>query len=265
MSQIVEHSRSLTAALMGALLIALVGQCSAATLTVTSTSDSGSGSLREAINQANTDAGDTIQFNIAGSGPFTITLASQLPTITSKMSIVGGKSLEAGILISGNGSSRIMQISPRGTMTLQYLTFEDARSDGAGGAIFNSGNLTIQNSTFADNTAASGNFFADAIGGAIYTELSSTLTVTNSTFSHNTVVHSSGGRAFGGAIFGDDDSKLAITNCTFLDNSANGAIASGAGAIALLLASTLNLKGDINRGKGCTARPHSYDATKCPR
>jgi hypothetical protein len=111
---------------------------------LTSTSDSGSGSLREAINQANTDAGDTIQFNIAGSGPFTITLASQLPTITSKMSIVGGKSLEAGILISGNGSSRIMQISPRGTMTLQYLTFEDARSNGAGGAIFNSGNLTIR-------------------------------------------------------------------------------------------------------------------------
>jgi hypothetical protein len=150
-----------------------------------------------------------------GSGPFTIALASELPTITSSLSIVGGTTLAASVRISGNGSSRIIQISPQATVTLRYLTLEDGRSQQAGGALFNRGNLTIQNGTFANNVAASDNLFADSVGGAIYTELSSTLTVTNSTFSHNEAVNSFG-RSFGGEIFGDDDSTLIVTNCSFL-------------------------------------------------
>ncbi|MEZ2320602.1 MAG: DUF4347 domain-containing protein, partial [Microcoleus sp.] len=64
-----------------------------ATYSVTDTSDSGTGSLRSAIDQANSNPGlDTINFNIPGTGPHTITLFSQaLPVITSPV-IIDGKS-----------------------------------------------------------------------------------------------------------------------------------------------------------------------------
>jgi hypothetical protein len=62
----------------------------ATTFTVTSTDDSGAGSLRQAILDANGNAGaDTIAFNIAGGGVHTIAPASALPTITDDVTIDG--------------------------------------------------------------------------------------------------------------------------------------------------------------------------------
>ena len=63
----------------------------AATFTVTNTNDSGAGSLRQAITDANANAGqtDTIAFNIAGAGPHTIAPASALPVITDPVIIDG--------------------------------------------------------------------------------------------------------------------------------------------------------------------------------
>jgi uncharacterized repeat protein (TIGR01451 family) len=61
-----------------------------ATLTVTSTNDSGPGSLRDAINQANASPGvDTIRFSIPGGGVRTITPLSSLPTIVEALVIDG--------------------------------------------------------------------------------------------------------------------------------------------------------------------------------
>lgn len=63
---------------------------SAATFTVTNTNDSGPGSLRQAILDANANPGaDTIAFNIPGSGLQTIELSSALPTITDPVTIDG--------------------------------------------------------------------------------------------------------------------------------------------------------------------------------
>ena len=57
---------------------------------VTNTNDSGPGSLRQAILNANASAGaDIISFAIPGAGPFTITPASALPTITNPVVIDG--------------------------------------------------------------------------------------------------------------------------------------------------------------------------------
>ena len=67
----------------------------AATFTVTNTNDSGAGSLRQAITDANAAAGpDTIAFNVSGagcdgSGVCTITTASVFPTISSPVVIDG--------------------------------------------------------------------------------------------------------------------------------------------------------------------------------
>jgi IPT/TIG domain/S-layer homology domain len=60
------------------------------TFTVTTTADSGAGSLRQAILDANANAGaDTIAFNIPGAGVHTITLSSFLPSITDPLTIDG--------------------------------------------------------------------------------------------------------------------------------------------------------------------------------
>src|SRR5690606_20409309 len=57
---------------------------------VTNTNDSGAGSLRQNIADANTEAGaDTISFAIPGTGVQTITLLSALPTITDEVVIDG--------------------------------------------------------------------------------------------------------------------------------------------------------------------------------
>jgi hypothetical protein len=57
--------------------------------TVTNTNDSGTGSLRQAILDANGGGGGTIQFNIAGSGVHTISPLTALPTITQTVTIDG--------------------------------------------------------------------------------------------------------------------------------------------------------------------------------
>src|SRR4051812_28403414 len=73
-------------ALTSLVLGAGLGNC--ATFNVTSTSDSGAGSLRQAILNANTTAGaNTITFQISGGKPYTINLASALPVITNTVTI----------------------------------------------------------------------------------------------------------------------------------------------------------------------------------
>jgi hypothetical protein len=66
------------------------GAAVAATFTVTNTNDSGSGSLRQAILDANANLGlDTIAFSIPGAGVHTITPSSNLDQITSPVLLDG--------------------------------------------------------------------------------------------------------------------------------------------------------------------------------
>ena len=81
------------------------------TFTVTNTNDSGAGSLRQAIIDANTNSGaDIIDFNIAGTTAHTINLSSVLPNITEQVTIdatsddsysVNGN--RPAIIVDGNG------------------------------------------------------------------------------------------------------------------------------------------------------------------
>ncbi|GAB5404685.1 MAG: hypothetical protein Aurels2KO_29160 [Aureliella sp.] len=82
--------------------------------TVTNTNDSGAGSLRQAIIDANNNAGhDRIEFDIAGSGTQVITLSSALDTITDQVTIDG--TTQTGwtegsflpIVIDGNGINAV--------------------------------------------------------------------------------------------------------------------------------------------------------------
>ena len=91
----------------------------AATFTVSNTSDAGIGSLRQAILDSNTAAGSNeIHFAIPGIGPHTIALLSQLPGITSTLTIDGytqsGAAPNTNSTSSG-GLNAVLQIELVGT------------------------------------------------------------------------------------------------------------------------------------------------------
>jgi hypothetical protein len=124
------------AALVGmiAMLAAALGNA-ATTISVTTTSDSctSCGSLRDAINTANGDTGDTIIFNIPGTGPFTITLTASLPTIASSMTILGGTTQATGIIIDGNQEFQVAFVDGAATtLNLNNLTVQNASNPGGG-------------------------------------------------------------------------------------------------------------------------------------
>src|SRR6187455_2104109 len=93
-------------------LVVLPG--TAATYTVINTADSGAGSLRQAIADANGNPGlDTIEFNIAAAGVQTITPVTQLPTITSPVMLDGytQPGASANTLASGSDAVILIELS----------------------------------------------------------------------------------------------------------------------------------------------------------
>jgi hypothetical protein len=92
----------------------------ASTFSVTNTNDSGSGSLRQAITDANNHAGaDTIDFNISGPGVHTISPASALPNITDPVTIDGYSQLGSSANTHGPtlGDNSVHLIEIDGTNT----------------------------------------------------------------------------------------------------------------------------------------------------
>ncbi len=102
--------------------LAFVRPAAAAIFTVTNTADSGAGSLRQAILDANAAGGpDTITFNIPGSGPFLIQPLTLLPPLagettldgTTQPGYAGTPLIElstfsgAGLRMTGTGSNTI--------------------------------------------------------------------------------------------------------------------------------------------------------------
>lgn len=149
--------KTIFAAATLSLLLGL-GVAQAAIFTVTNTNDSGPGSLREAINLANTGLGaDTINFGVSGA----IILASQLE-ITDDLTIDGRG---ARIVISGNSRVRVLlagDTTGRGcpALTLIKLTIAKGAHWYAGGGLKDCGTLNVVDSSFDSNNAG-------GYGGAI--------------------------------------------------------------------------------------------------
>lgn len=100
----------LASLLFGTFVFAIqVGIASAADYTVTNTADSGAGSLRQAIIDANANVSltpDNIKFNIAGAGVQTITIgATDLPIITDPVIIDGFTQPLSGASGTGGGGT----------------------------------------------------------------------------------------------------------------------------------------------------------------
>ncbi|MDZ8185463.1 MAG: choice-of-anchor Q domain-containing protein [Nostoc sp. ChiSLP02] len=181
-----------------------------ATFTVTNTNNSGAGSLRQAISDANALTGrDIIKFGGLFNDAIadTINLTGSSLTIKDNLTIQG---TDASLLsIIKNAASRVFDIRNGVSAAINGLTITNSySSEGGGGAISNSGVLTLSNSNVIGNTADNGGGIynsgnltlnsskiigndANERGGGIYN--SGTLTVNNSTISSNNAIYDGAG------------------------------------------------------------------------
>ena len=109
----------------------------------------------------------------------------------------------ADIFEEGGGA---LLIGSQSTALIQNVVITNSAATGYGGAIFNMGNLTIDNSEIVSNTAGS-------YGGGIYSYLSGGLTVTRSRINNNAAAG-----LYGGGIY--TTRPLTLTDTTISGNSA---------------------------------------------
>jgi hypothetical protein len=200
-------SCGLILALLG-LALAGAGNVRAATLTVTTTVDSGTGSLRDTITAASD--GDTIQFDPALSGQ-TISLTTGGLGLNKDITINGpGATLLAVVRASGDFFP-IFQTTPDHTVVIEGLTIAGGLGDGQAGGIYNDGaTLTINNCIVRNNIANHG------YGGGIYND--GTLTIANSTISDNFATFALiGNGGSGGGIY--NVGTLTISHSTVTGNA----------------------------------------------
>ncbi len=145
----------------------------ALTFTVTNTNDSGAGSLRQAILDANANSGaDMIAFNIAGGGVKTITPLSELPVITGTVTIDGytqpGSSVNTDPLVT-NAVLRIELDGSSAGNAATGLFFSTNPGSIVRGLVINRWCMGLQ-STGAGSMMVQGNFFGTDPTGSLRRE-----------------------------------------------------------------------------------------------
>jgi hypothetical protein len=254
MSQRIFNSntcRILFATCLSALCLAALS-AEAATITVINSNDSGAGSLRQALADAND--GDTIDFDASLNA---IPVFSGELVVDKSVTISGPGPGAANLFLHNDGLNRVFHITNAVTVSISGLTIQDgiAFDRGGGGILNDHSTLTVSNCTIRGNQVIYPDFGggicndgesgsarleinnsrliyngADDRGGGIYNNGvsgSATLTINNSTVSGNGV-----GNA-GGGIYNDGyqgSATLTINNSTLSDNSAVNAGSAG-GAI----------------------------------
>src|SRR5437879_4214560 len=144
--------------LMGLALVAATAMAPiarAAQFIVTTNSDSGPGSLRAAIINANNAAGaDTITFAPALNGQ-TITLTTGELLVSDDVTITGPGANQ--LTVSGNNASRVFNFNG-GTSMLSGLTIMGGNGSPPfdGGGIYNTATLSVTSSTISGNDALGG-------------------------------------------------------------------------------------------------------------
>jgi hypothetical protein len=213
--------------------LALSPAAFAATYTVGNTNDSGAGSLRDAIAQANTNPGaDTITFASNVSGTITLTTGSLVINDAvdiqgpgaSVLTIDGNAQVTrpatptnygfygSDIVINGGGGSG--QGRPTAILAATPVTFSGLTI--TGGSANNGGGINAYNALVAvNNCVVTGNNAYYSGGGIYISSYYSTLTVNNSTISNNTAGKDGGGVA-------TTDSGIVIQQSSVTGNSAGG-------------------------------------------
>ncbi len=209
----------MTLAFLGLLAAGSMILVHADTYTVTNTNPSGPGSLRQAILNANGNAGhDTIDFGITG----TIVLAGPLPAISDDLTITGPGAEQ--LSISGVNTYRVFFITSDIAVTITEVTVRDGTAVNGGG-FWSAGTLHLDSIQIVNNSAST-------CGGGVYVDqgsvtLNRTQVVSNSTFwgGGGVCIHE------GGAI---------LSGTQVVSNSAS---TSGGGVYVGLGSATLNVSG----------------------
>jgi CSLREA domain-containing protein len=220
-----------------------IGAYEVQSIIVTNTADSGAGSLRQAITDANVNPGSVV-INFQAGLTGTITLLSALPDLSTSMDINGLGATQLTIQRSTAGGTptfRIFRINSGQVVNISGLTLSNGSAPAgafpgnSGGAILNSGSLVLDNSVISANTANSGGGIssqgpltlrnttvsgnnATLGGGGISTQLqgvSPTITIADSTVSGN-----SGGGLFNSNLAGT--TTLTVSNSTISGNMGGG-------------------------------------------
>jgi hypothetical protein len=237
----------------------------ASTFTVSNLDDSGTGSLRQAVIDANNDGSPpaVIDFTpgltglinlssgtlaitgndvtIQGPGPGTLEIdgdgVQTLSVSASSNVSISGLRFGGGAAATTGGA-----ISNAGILTVSDARFDhnraggDSLGAGKGGAIYNTGTLIVSDSTFSENSSGGAGDATDLSGlgggGAIYDDMSGSVTVIGSTFTGNSAGGDGGGGGdsgdgLGGAIDVSANSSLVLTDSTFIANTAGGAPGGG--------------------------------------
>jgi hypothetical protein len=186
---------------------------------VTNANDSGPGSLRQAMLDANAQAGqgrNIIDFTPRVNGP--ITLLNALPAIDNDVTLRAPGSNAATVqrsTASGTPEFRIFTISPGRTVDITGLTIANGHVTGdIGGGILNQGTLVLTNSVVTGNTSLFANGQGGRGGGIQNT---GTLTVEASQVTGNAATINGGGIANG---FAQTAATLTVEGSQITGNNA---------------------------------------------
>jgi hypothetical protein len=242
----VRETLVVLAAILCAVVLAalLASPARAATFTVSNTNDSGDGSLRKAITDANA-ASDADTINVTATG--TINLQSELPQLSTAMQINGPGADELTVRRDAGGDYRIFTVPGNQdnccgntggpAVTIKGLTITNGKAP-YGGGIKNSAYpdaITWSDLTL-DKVAVVGNETTNGIGGGIYSVISK-ITIKDSLIANNTGPEGTNG----GGINITSSTQVNITNTTISGNHAPGGFGGGiySGDSVNLLNSTL--------------------------
>src|SRR5262245_45649269 len=202
------------------LLAATTMSARAATITVTNTNDSGPGSLRQALTNANN--GDRINFAISGA----ITLTSGRLVVARNVTISGPGANQ--LSIDGNQGSFVFSVDAIVTIaTISGLTIRNGGignfgaltvsncviSGNSAAGIFNGGTLTVSNCVVSGNSG-------DGIANHAFSSGEARLTVADSNVSDNDSIGISNSAEEFGTV------TVTIRSTTVSDNSGGGVVAS---------------------------------------
>jgi hypothetical protein len=188
------------------------------TYMVTNLADSGAGSLRQAVRDANAHAGaDTILFDPALSG--TIALTSGQLSVMDSVTITDPS--EFSITVSAQNASRIFDVAGNITVTISDLLLTLGQAD-QGGAVRNAGRLTLATDGLT-HCQANGTGTGFIGGGAILNKTGATLILSSSFVDNNQAVHG----AVGGGILNQAGATLVLSRSNLTNNQAAGSEGGG--------------------------------------
>jgi hypothetical protein len=259
----------------GAVLIAAaLGSLALAPSAAASTVGCSATSLVSAIAAANTVVGGAT-VSLTPGCVYTLVKANNvtdggtgLPVITGKVTVQGNGATIARSTVAGTPAFRLLDVASKGTLAISALTVTNGLANNGvqgGGGVYNHGTMSVTGSTFTRNsnpsntgtsggainnsgilTVGSSSFSGNSAqeGGGVFNQ--KTVTITGSTFTNNTALVFGGGALLnaagsetlvgdtfvgntgpgGGAI--DNDTALLIVNSTFVNNTGGS---NGGGAV----------------------------------